>query len=280
MATAGGVPRTDLRTSSCCDVEDLCLCLPPDDDPRLSLWLGSGWSTRWTTTWRLAGADVSYPVGVLGSLPMIDCRPVRRFSWRPSQRHRPGLQYMVSTGRHHGFESIAEQRLLLALDFVGDVVGVFSQPFRLRFATTTGWEEHVPDFLVVSHDSVAVFDVRPAERVEIKDRVRFAATAEVALTSGWRYMVVTGWRPHVMATLDTLSAHRRALADPLDLQTTLLNIAADGPRAFSDLVTATTLPPMARAHALHLIWHHSLAIDLAVPLTDAALIWSADEGGR
>jgi len=27
---------------------------------------------------------------------------------------------MVSTGRHHGFESHAEQQLLLALDFAGD----------------------------------------------------------------------------------------------------------------------------------------------------------------
>lgn len=57
----------------------------------------------------------------------------------PSQRHPPGLQCMVSTGRHHGFESVDEQRLLLAVDFVGNVVEVFSQPFRLRFATAAGW---------------------------------------------------------------------------------------------------------------------------------------------
>jgi len=42
--------------------------------------------------------------------------PVHRFSWRTGQRHRPGLQYLASTGRHHGFESLAEQKALLALN--------------------------------------------------------------------------------------------------------------------------------------------------------------------
>ena len=54
---------------------------------------------------------------------------------------------MASTGRHHGFESVAEQRLLLALDFAADLTDVLSQPFRLRFATAEGWREHIPDFL-------------------------------------------------------------------------------------------------------------------------------------
>jgi hypothetical protein len=33
----------------------------------------------------------------------------------------------VSTGRHHGFESLEEARLLLALDFAGDLVDVLTQ---------------------------------------------------------------------------------------------------------------------------------------------------------
>ena len=62
----------------------------------------------------------------------------RAFSWARTQHHRPGLQYMVSTGRHHGFESIEEARVLLALDFAGDIVDVVSQPLRLRFETADG----------------------------------------------------------------------------------------------------------------------------------------------
>jgi len=56
------------------------------------------------------------PVRDLGSFPVPGCEPVRRFSWSRRQRHRPGLQFMVSTGLHHGFESLEEARLLLALD--------------------------------------------------------------------------------------------------------------------------------------------------------------------
>lgn len=39
---------------------------------------------------------------------------------------------MVSTGRHHGFEALEEQRLLLAMDFVR-VVDVLVQQFELDF---------------------------------------------------------------------------------------------------------------------------------------------------
>ncbi|MFI7274893.1 hypothetical protein [Streptomyces sp. NPDC049879] len=48
----------------------------------------------------------------------------------------------------HGFESVAERRMLLALDFLGGAEEVLSQPFKLTFTTDDGGEEHTPDFLV------------------------------------------------------------------------------------------------------------------------------------
>jgi hypothetical protein len=68
-------------------------------------------------------------------MPPAGCEPVRRFAWRRGQRHRSGLQFLVSTGRHHGFESLEEARLLLALNFVGDLIDVLAQPLRLRYWT-------------------------------------------------------------------------------------------------------------------------------------------------
>lgn len=142
--------------------------------------------------------------GDLGSVPLAGCEPVRRFSWRRRQHHRPGLQFMVSTGRLHGFESLEERSLLLALDFAGTVEEVLPQPFRLRFGTAAGeFRKHVPDFLAVFRDgSRWLFDVRPAELVEEEDATCFAAAAE----AGWRYSVVAGWRLHVLAGIDALSA--------------------------------------------------------------------------
>jgi hypothetical protein len=211
-------------------------------------------------------------VGDLGSFPVPGCEPVRRFSWRRGQRHRPGLQFLVSTGLHHGFESLEEARLLLALDFAGAVAQVICQPFRLRFTTVGGLVEHIPDVLAVAGDGTWLIDVRPAGRIGAEDWVKFAASAEAALACGWRYLVVAGWRPHVMVTLDTLSSQRRPLADPLGLQGVLLDRASAGPRSFAGLVAGTIAPPVARAQLLHLLWHRRLSIDLAGPLTDATLV--------
>jgi hypothetical protein len=211
-------------------------------------------------------------VGDLALMPLQGAQPARRFSWRSSQRHRPGLQYMVSTGRHHGFESHAEQQLLLALDFAGDVTEVLSQPFRLTFAAAGGAGDHIPDFLAVTQTGRWLIDVRPGDRIKEEDRVRFAAAAEAALSCGWRYAVVAGWLPNVQATLDTLSSRRRPMADPLGLRPVLLAAAGGGPVPFGVLVERTAVPAVARAQALHLIWGRRLGVDLAAPLTDRTLV--------
>jgi len=261
--------------SPTCGVEDLCLGCEGLQQSRRMLVLGEGWAKRWTATWRFSGTAVVCPVRDLASMPTAGCEPVRRFSWRTGQRHRAGLQYLVSTGRHHGFESIAEQHLLLALDFAGGLLDVLAQPFRLRFATREGWAEHIPDFLAVTRGGGLLVDVRPGDRIGEEDRVRFAAAAETALACGWRYLVVTGWRRHVLSSLDSLSAQRRRLDDRLGVQHELLAAARCAPTRFGDLVAATALPAVARAHALHLIWHRRLGIDLAAPLTDATVVWAA-----
>ncbi len=212
------------------------------------------------------------PVADMGAFPVPGCEPVRHFTWSTRQAHRPGLQSLAGTGRLHGFESHAEQRLLLALDFLG-VREVVSQPHRMRFESASGPREHTPDFLAVTGEGTWLLDVRPADRIGPPDRVKFAASAEAALACGWRYGVVGGWRPHVMTTLDTLSAQRRPLSDPLGLAGALLAAAVGGPVRFSDLVAAARYPAVGRAFAIHLIWHRALAIDLAEPFGDDALVW-------
>lgn len=255
------------------------MCAVTDDD-RGALCLTAGWSGRWTVTWKVAGREVSCPVAGMGGFPVPGCGPVRHFTWSTRQEHRPGLQSLAGTGRLHGFESHAEQRLLLALDFLG-AREVVSQPHRMRFESAAGPREHTPDFLAVTGEGTWLLDVRPADRIEAADRVKFAASAEAALACGWRYGVVGGWQPHVMTTLDTLSAQRRPLSDPLGLAGVLLAAADAGPARFADLVAATCYPAIARAFAIHLIWHRALAIDLGEPFGDSSLVWrGAARSGR
>jgi hypothetical protein len=163
----------------------------------------------------------------------------------------------------------------LVLDFLGGVTEVVSQPFWLRFTAAGGRVGHVPDFLAVTGAGVWLIDVRPAGRVGEGDRVKFAASAEAALACGWRYLLVTGWLPHVPATVDTLSSQRRPLADPLGLRPQLVAQAAAGPRSFGSLAATAGVPPVARAQLLHLLWWRRLGIDLTRPLGDAAPVWPA-----
>lgn len=214
----------------------------------------------------------------MADVRLAECVPVRRFSWSTRQRHRPGLEMVTSTGRLHGFESIAEQRLLLSLDFLG-VSDLLGQPMTLRFTTSDGGTaEHVPDFLAVAPSGTVLADVRPAGRIGDRDRVKFAASAEAALSAGWGYVVVTGWRRQVQATLDGLSAQRRPLSDPLGIQGQILAAAAGGPLPFGDLVSRADYPVIGRAHAIHLLWRRRLGLDLARPLEDGSAVWLARDG--
>ena len=207
-----------------CGLDELFLSYETGDAERARLALGPGWTRQWTATWQVPGGDEVSLVRDLGPAPVAGCEPVRRFSWGRRQRHRPGLQFMVSTGRVHGFESLEEQSLLLALDFTGALEDVLPQPFTLRFGTAdSGFLKHVPDFLAVFRDgSRWLLDVRPARLVREDDATCFAAAAEAALEAGWRYSVVAGWRPHVRTGIDALSAQRRDLQDRLGLQERLL----------------------------------------------------------
>jgi hypothetical protein len=104
------------------------------------------------------------------------------------------------------------------------------------------------------------------------DLVAFAATAEVTLTLGRRYAVVTGWRAHVSCTLHALPAQWRTLSDPPGMTQQVLAAVAAGLRRFAEVVESTTVPRSGRAFLLHLLWHRRLGMDLGAPLADATLI--------
>jgi hypothetical protein len=207
--------------------------------------------------------------GLRGAGPSFDAGERRRASEAVHLAGGPAAPAGLAVSGQHG-----------SLDFAGEVVDVLSQPFRLRFAAADGWRQHIPDFLVIDRGARWLLDVRPADRIRPEDLVRFAAAREAALAAGWRYGVVAGWRPHVLTTLDTLASQRRPLADPLGTQPELLEGAARGPLPFAELVATTSYPAVARAHALHLIWHRRLHIDLARPLGDRTPVWPVQAGGN
>jgi hypothetical protein len=241
----------------------------------VGLDLAEGWPGRWSAELRLDGREASCPVEHLAFAPFDSVAAVRGFSWRRGQRHRPGLQYAVSTGRLHGFESLQEAMFLLALDFAGQAVEVLSQPMRLTFWNRSGTREHTPDFLALTRSGMWLIDVRPADRIKDEDRESFAAAA-VAEYCGWRFALVGGWLEHVPTTLDWFSSQRRPLVDQLAVQPGLLAGARER-ATFGQLAQASAYPPVARAHLLHLLWHRRIGLDLRRPLGDQSIIVAAEE---
>ncbi|MFJ4184187.1 hypothetical protein [Kitasatospora sp. NPDC089509] len=194
-------------------MDDLLVAYAGDAAERARLRLADGWLRRWVGTWLIGGTEVSWQLGDMASVPVSVSQPVRRFTWRSRQMHRPGLQLMVSTGRHHGFESPEEQRLLVALDFVG-VLEVLPRPFEPDFEHQGGRSRHVPDFLAVMPDGgMWLFDVRPERLIKPEDRLKFAAARQAA-ACGWGYSVVAGWREHGDRQLEGPGV---LPADPADL---------------------------------------------------------------
>jgi hypothetical protein len=216
----------------------------------------------------------------MAHVPVLSSRPMRGFTWRAKQRHRPGLEVMASTGRGHGFESLEEVRLLVALDFVG-ASEVLSQPFRLDFARVGGSSWHIPDYLAVIGGGMRLMDVRPLGLIKDEDALKFAAAREMAAACGWRYSVVAGWRPHVWSVLDHLSSRRRPVRDLLGMRDQLLTIIGGREgrmMTFSALADATSVPSVGRANIVRLLWQRELGVDLGSPLRDSSLIWGCDGG--
>ncbi|MET9221276.1 TnsA-like heteromeric transposase endonuclease subunit [Streptomyces sp. NPDC003300] len=245
---------------------------------RSGLDLGEGWQGRWSVTWRGDGEDASAPLDrvVRGNLAGLE--PMRGFTWRRGQRHRPGLPFMVSTGRLHGSESLEESKLLLALDFDAQVTEIVSQPLRIRFTCAAGERDHTPDYLVRTRSGVWLIDVRPAALIEDSDRESFAAAAETARACGWDFAVAAGWLPHVMVTLDWFSSQRRPKKDPLGVGPVLLDQVGRGDRTFGELAASSAFEPVARAQLLHLLWHRRLGVDLREPLGDGSVISLGEVG--
>lgn len=235
-----------------------------------------GWEIRWGLDLHRADGVERVPAAEVRPRMFDDARPARRFTWRTGQQHRPGLQHMTSLGVQVGFESLPEQRLLVAVDFDGGARDVLSQPFRLRWLDGTKWRAHVPDYLLRTDRGVVIANIRPAGLVHDDDRGNFAACDALARLHGWRHEVVSSQVQPAASVVDTLSAQRRPMADRLGMRGQLTaSLAGSGPIALGTLVDTTTCPAVARAFVVGMLWRKELTADLRAPLGDTTVVGTA-----
>ncbi|WET81612.1 hypothetical protein P3102_10540 [Amycolatopsis sp. QT-25] len=88
------------RWSHSCSWTDLAMAESVFVDARNQLAPDTDSSRRWTAAGRFVGGEVVVPARDLNTLSIARREPVRRFSWSRDQKHRPGLEFLVSTGRH------------------------------------------------------------------------------------------------------------------------------------------------------------------------------------
>jgi hypothetical protein len=69
--SAGGRPAA--MASDSCGLTDLAEMCAVTDGDRRALVLTGGWSGRWMTTWKVAGAKVTCPVADMGVFPVPGC---------------------------------------------------------------------------------------------------------------------------------------------------------------------------------------------------------------
>ncbi|WP_318275600.1 hypothetical protein [Streptomyces pharetrae] len=67
------------------------------------------------------------------------------------------------------------------------------------------------------------------------------------------------------------------MTDQLGMQGQLLEVLGRQPWQFGDLVEQTQVPAVARAHAVHLLWHRRLAVDLRQPFEGTTWVYPAGE---
>lgn len=214
----------------------------------------------------------SGPFEAMWSTRFAAAGQVRTFLSYRGQRNFPGWYWAATSGELVGFESWVELGHLMRLDSEPDVVAVASQPFRRswRPGDQARWISHTADYFVRRRDGTAVvLDVRPDDRIEPEDAVKFAATAAACAVVGWDFERVGVLDPVLAANLRWLSGHRhpRVRREPV-----AAGLRAVFTRPWGLLAGARAVgDPIAVLPVLfHLVWCRELGVDLQAGLLSAA----------
>jgi len=206
------------------------------------------------------------------ALAFEDAPPVRSFPSYRGQRNYPGLWWAATMGRHVGFESWLERDTALMLDLDPLVVAFASQPFWLRWDGQGRLRSHAPDWFARLADGTGVvLDCRPAEKVRPKDAAAFEATARACAQAGWRYELVCGHDPVLLANARWLSGYRHPRYHLQPAAGALLAAFAQ-PRPLQAGVRQVGDPIGILPVLFHLLWHDHLHTELTVLLGDRSLI--------
>jgi len=245
-----------------------------------ALNLGTGADLRFLLEYvRADGTRNREPLAACATERLEDALPVRSFRWAKGASHFPGSWWSSTTGEHVGFESWLERDHVMLMDFDPGVVGIASQPFWLHWQDEDGRSRrHAPDFFARRADGRGVVvDVRPDDRIPLKDAEVFRMTAVACGQAGWEFRRAGTIDPVVRANVRWLSRYRHERCRREPAATELQEAFTQGRPLLAGAAKigdpAAVLPVV-----YHLLWRRELACDLSVLLGGTSMAWRAPAG--
>ncbi len=195
--------------------------------------------------------------------PFQDYAPVRVFPSYKGQRNFSGLLWCATNSRLVGYESWLERDRLMHLDFEPTVVGIASQPFRLDFDIAGSHRWHVPDYFArLRNGAGMVIDVRPDDRITVRDQEIFTATETACATVGWAYRRLGPLPRTFGANLRWLAGYRHPRCLSPANARAIHDCLRDGPKKLPDLMKSTGNPVIVLPAVFHLLWIGDITTDL------------------
>jgi len=217
------------------------------------------------------------PLNELWSVPFEQVKPVRTFPSFRGQKSFPGLYFAATMDAHVGFESWVERDVAMMLDFDPNVVGFSSQAFWLTWTQAGEEHRHAPDYFArLADGSGTVIDVRTDGRIDAPDAEALAAAALACEEVGWVFQRIAAPEATLAANVRWLAGYRHARCFRGDTAETLSRVFASP----TPLLTGASLAgdPMAVLPVLyHLLWNHTLAVELSNSLLGPASLVSVHQ---
>jgi hypothetical protein len=225
----------------------------------------------------------------LGDITVRDiynAQPMRDFSRRHGQNHKPVATSLRTTQHLVPAESQHERAFLRLADYHPDIAHVAAQPFTLDWRHLQGLpagnpKTHTPDFLLFAPGQPPlVVDVKiPSKASEPKEIARHQVIRDTLHAAGIFYVVWVGVHDHVSANLANFRAARVSPATRDRWQQEALTLCTQ-PIAVQDVIrglSAAGMDPM-RAPTLirALLWDRHLFTDMTVRFSPRSVVSRPD----
>ena len=234
----------------------------------------AGYSTDGRTIRSVQVADLTAKL-------LSTAHPMREFSRRLTQEHKPVAVWTHTTGSLVGAESHLERDFITLADFHPAVRYIGGQPFTLAFERGAPCKLHTPD-LVLLGDGLPplVVDVKnPEQAAKRKWQARAALIRDVLAEAGMGYEVWTGMPRLMQANLENFTEARvpgpsycrwapiaaELCSRPMPVVELVARIAARGYE-----------PGFAMMLIRRMLWHRDLRTDMRLPFRPTSIVWTVN----